>query len=691
MENNMPAPTIAEVARDYVSDGVPSSGAHEIKKSDLRAWGGWVQSLVTSGVLSSGPWFATKESMTLGYAANTIAVVYDDTTASENGLYIKAGASGSGSWTQLTTFLPGYQFVTASPTGASTANAIVATTSPRLPAGDGVALVSLTVLHENTESPVTVEFDGGDPVTIVSMRGDPIRPKDLKPGMMLTGYVAGSQFRVSNDFDRSFLAATNTGAGSANAIQATTPYPLPNEDGATLVTLPIVADNTSSPVTVSFNGASALTIKSSNGSDIEAGGFIAGMTVTGYKSGSAFRLISDQIAAAIIAQAQEYALQAQAAAGSVTAAVNYLGEGALGPNLRIRPPSNDAGRVYVQPKGLLQSGTATKLDMFGTDYEADTGNYWIQSLFTTVGDPESRGVAMRANWNMKAVGDWFGGPLEQAFGFSDFNVSGVPMKIYQVDFADTFRAPHKGAWRSGMTIAINDHVTHQTAVVGDFATYKATTAGTTGATAPTHSTGTASDGGVTWEWVFTHNSFNIRPVVVFGERDDMPVLGVTWQNDRVQFHKNTLTKNTVAHRFLNATADAVVGLITALSSNRFRIATGDSGAGMDFDLAGKWARRFGGYATSATTDTSGSASIDLTGKSDIVLNPGGALNITAFTGYIGRQEFYIESVRSDTVITAGTGIYLNGQASLTLRQGTPYLFKANTGATQVKLVASTGA
>lgn len=669
------------------ADG-PSSNPVQPYKPDIRVVMKEIENAIDA--YSSGAGSVAKQTKLqldadLDHDADTMAWVYQDGDADNDGIYRKIGASGGGSWSKILS-LP-YSFVVANNAGTGTVNAIEATTS--MPPNSST-LVTVNVTDENTASSPTVSFNSGTPLTIISMRGDPVRPKDLKPGMMLFGYIVGTEFRVSNDFDRPFLAATNTGSGSANAIQATTPYSVPVEDGATLITLPITVTNTSSPVTVAFNGTSALMIKTANGSDVTVGGLVAGMSVTGYKSGSAFRLISDQLASAIIAQAQEYAERAETAAGSVGAAVGYLGEGALGPNLRIRPSTDDAGRVYLQPKGLFQSGTATKFDVFGTDYETDTGNYWIQSLFTTVGDPESRGIAMRANWNMKAVGDWFGGPLEQSFGFSDFNVSGVPMKMYQVDFADSFRAPHKGAWRQGLTIAIGDHVTHQTAGPGVFATYQATTAGTTGATAPTHSVGTASDGGVTWQWVYTHNSFNVRPVVVFGERDDMPILGVTFQNDRVQFHKNTLTKNAVVHRFLNAVGDAVVGLFTALSTNRLRIATGDSGAGFDLDLAGKWVRRFGGFATTASADSSGSASIDVTGKHDIVLSPAGALNITAFTGYIGRQEFYIESTRTDTTITAGAGILLNGLTTLNMRQNTPYLFKANTGATQMKLVASTG-
>ncbi|WP_242217956.1 hypothetical protein [Shinella zoogloeoides] len=195
----MPAPRGAEVWRDYVTDGVPSSGRNDPAKADARAWSAWLESLVTSGVLSSGPWFATRETMTLGYDANTIAVVYDDPDAAENGLYIKVGASGSGSWSQITTFLPGYQFVTASPTETSTANAIVATTSPRLPAGDGVALVTLPVPHTNTATPVTVSFDGGAALTIKTRSGESPAIGELQEGDMLAGFVSGGTFRLITD------------------------------------------------------------------------------------------------------------------------------------------------------------------------------------------------------------------------------------------------------------------------------------------------------------------------------------------------------------------------------------------------------------------------------------------------------------------------------------------------------------
>lgn len=39
----------AEIWRDFVTDGVPSSGVHDIVKSDMRAWGAEVEAQVTAG------------------------------------------------------------------------------------------------------------------------------------------------------------------------------------------------------------------------------------------------------------------------------------------------------------------------------------------------------------------------------------------------------------------------------------------------------------------------------------------------------------------------------------------------------------------------------------------------------------------------------------------------------------------
>src|SRR5690606_36626858 len=75
-----------------------------------------------------------------------------------------------------------------------------------------------------------------------------------------------------------------------------------------------------SPVTVSFNGATPLTIKTASGSDIAPGGLTQNMIVWGYKQGANFRLATDQASAAIQAAAEAAQAAAEAAAAEAEAA-----------------------------------------------------------------------------------------------------------------------------------------------------------------------------------------------------------------------------------------------------------------------------------------------------------------------------------------------------------------------------------
>lgn len=135
-----------------------------------------------------------------------------------------------------------------------------------------------------------------------------------------TGTSGSPSWTKRADLPYGVIKAINVGAGSANAIVATSAIPVPSADGAAMIILPIVAANDASPVTVAFNGGSALTIKSNTGNDIAIGGLQDGMIVLGFKSGNTFRLISDQVSSAIIAQAEAYALAAANSAGAAEAA-----------------------------------------------------------------------------------------------------------------------------------------------------------------------------------------------------------------------------------------------------------------------------------------------------------------------------------------------------------------------------------
>ncbi|RVH07868.1 hypothetical protein [Sinorhizobium meliloti] len=154
------------------------------------------------------------------------------------------------------------------------------------------------------------------PATMAWVIGDPVVGNN---GVYQKLGVSGTGSWVRRaDLPYSFIIASDAGAGTPNAIQATTSIPV---SSSALVMMGVFESNTASPVTVSFNGGSALTIKTNTGSNIVAGGLTAGMIVLGVVSGSTFRLVSDQVSAAIVAAAEAAQAAAQAAqAAAETAA-----------------------------------------------------------------------------------------------------------------------------------------------------------------------------------------------------------------------------------------------------------------------------------------------------------------------------------------------------------------------------------
>lgn len=203
---------------DFITTGIPSSGKKKPVKSKIREWGTYIESLTMAASYGNTVWFATKALLTadLAHAAGVPAIVYADTTAANNGVYIKAGASGAGSWGQIITYLPGYQFVTATDAGAGTANAIVATSSPRVAYTDGVQLIRLNIFETNTSGTVTVAFDGGAALAVKTASNNNPAVGGLAAGMTILGVVdqSASVFRMLSD---QASAAIQTAAEAAQA------------------------------------------------------------------------------------------------------------------------------------------------------------------------------------------------------------------------------------------------------------------------------------------------------------------------------------------------------------------------------------------------------------------------------------------------------------------------------------------
>ena len=159
------------------------------------------------------------------------------------------------------------------------------------------------------DSKATMDADlDHDPNTPALVLGDSAANDGLYRKSGASG--SGSWIRVADVPGYSFVVASDAASGDENAIAATTALPV---NGSQLITLPITTTTTASPVTVAFNGGSALTIKTASNNDVSSGGLVASSEIIGRISGSTFRMLSDQASSAIQAAAEAAAVAAQAA------------------------------------------------------------------------------------------------------------------------------------------------------------------------------------------------------------------------------------------------------------------------------------------------------------------------------------------------------------------------------------------
>lgn len=142
-----------------------------------------------------------------------------------------------------------------------------------------------------------------------------------------TGNAAGREFiKLTGVGTSAFIAnmsediirATNTGLGTANAIQATTEDVVPLATGAKLIALDIKLNNTTAG-TVQFNDMAPLTILEVDGTALEANDLVADTMVLGYISGTNFRLITNATDAAALYLLNEHRTAAEDAADSAEA------------------------------------------------------------------------------------------------------------------------------------------------------------------------------------------------------------------------------------------------------------------------------------------------------------------------------------------------------------------------------------
>ncbi|MDX0759814.1 hypothetical protein GOD62_28270 [Sinorhizobium medicae] len=214
---------MVELAANIWADG-PTSDPYEPDKAQIRAWGTWVEGLITDFTANGGLIYDTRAELyaDTSFTDKRMAWVIQDPTVAYNGVYGFDPATDV--WDRKSD-LP-FSFIIANDAGAGTPNAIQATTA--IPVS-GAALVWMNVADTTTASPVTVSFNGGSPLTIKTNSGNNVEVGGLTAGMIVMGIVSGLTFRlVSDQASAAVLAACEAAAAAAlsavpNSFPATRP------------------------------------------------------------------------------------------------------------------------------------------------------------------------------------------------------------------------------------------------------------------------------------------------------------------------------------------------------------------------------------------------------------------------------------------------------------------------------------
>lgn len=343
--------------------------------------------------------------------------------------------------------------------------------------------------------------------------------------------------------------------------------------------------------------------------------------------------------------------------------------------------ANNPTRMHIEPSGPV-TGVAAKLDLMLDPYETDGVNYRIRNIYTKTYDAADTSTTQGNNGivvdGVKGVGTHFGIYPGWHFGFSDDGSgAAVPFKLYYFDTSDTvWRAGLRGGWASGLVIAINDFILASNKL------YQATTAGTTGATIPSHAAGTVSDGGVSWAFVrdFAAASPQFRANVVIGDRDDLPKFGLPLV--RAQFAQDVAFWNGKKARFLDGANASAWSIFTNGGTDDLYIESQDATKRFRFDATGAFMQIAGlAICCTGTAEASLAVAPSIAGARILTFGNASAVTVTSFSGGVSNQEFYVRSSNAQTTIAHNASIRLKGAANLLVTTDMCLLFVMNTAGT----------
>ena len=330
-------------------------------------------------------------------------------------------------------------------------------------------------------------------------------------------------------------------------------------------------------------------------------------------------------------------------------------------------------RIHIEPAGNIE-GTTAKLDWMFDPYDetpVPSGrqrDYRIFNIYNKTGDVSGlNGENGAAVMNVKSVGDFWGVWPSMHFSISDD--ASTAMKMYYFDMSEDneWFTPMKGRWREGAEFSVGDYVTCDNKV------YQCQTEGTSGVSRLTHEIGTVSDGNLDWLWIRSPlNSIeNIKPTMLFGDIQDMPVFG--YPEARAQLARDLLVQQSASVKFIEGDdsyvgkfkAKATEGILEYETSTENRVQFGQ-----DFFKLEGITQRYDRLEKPAD-----SGSIDFLGTSTLAISASSPVNVTDFLNIVPDSILKIIP-RDDnvTLVFNSNKIRLTGGVNLALSSNNFYTF-----------------
>ena len=220
----------------------------------------------------------------------------------------------------------------------------------------------------------------------------------------------------------------------------------------------------------------------------------------------------------------------------------------------------------------------------------------------------------------------------------------------------------KAFWYAGRATTAGQYV------LVNYNVYKATTTGTTGATKPVHTSGTVSDGGISWQWIENVapnvTGVNWRPTVIFGATDDFPV--VPFNDAAVHFAERSIVYPQQGFDFINGAKDAIMGSIEALSQTTKGLKFIADTATDKYVSVSDSRFKLNNVPLIPTilSKPSGDATFAVTTGDIIAFNDATATNFQQFTGGISGQVIIVNFNTANTTLIESSVLRLNNAVTI---------------------------